>query len=412
MKTQQEENQFLQTEQHVYGARLKAARILLSVSAVDLAAEADLSASKISRIENSADPYTIADDELTRLSLALGVSRQWLLTPPSANLSTGSLHFRKNSRMNTSHVQAVMAWEMLMAELVNVLNPKVRFIPVNLPVVDLTQCSPEDAAMLTRQALGINARMPIDHIIRAAEKLGVFVETHDFDEQLHFKNHDASSTWASLASGASAPMIMCRTHSSWERTRFSVAHELGHLVMHRHGGGKHKEEEANRFASELIFPAQTMWEEIERPVTLASLLPLKLKWGMSLQALIMGCVRAGIINDARKTSLLKQLSARRNSDTGESWRTREPGADDRRVERPMLLGAVIAKAYGKPPKVDDLLTDLPIEHHNWFKSLLINFDLQWSKDINTEMKLEAAEQQLKADKSENVILFSSYQQNR
>lgn len=413
MQKNQEANQLLQAEYRIFGEKVKSARTLLGEPANAIAERANLSVSKMSRIENAPDSYPIADDELTRLALALGVSRNWLLEKPRAVISAQSMNFRKTTKMKAAHMQTVAVWETLMAELIDSLSSKVRFMPVSLPSISPSEVmTPETAAIETRKALGINTRMPVDHIIRAAEKLGVFVQTHDFDDELHLKNHDASSTWASLASGPTVPLMMVRTHSSWERTRFSVAHELGHLVMHRYGGGVDKEIEANRFAGEFLFPANTLWEEAPEPITLASLLPLKLKWGMSLQALVMNLRRAGIIDELRKKSLIKQLSARKNSDTGESWRTREPGADDRRVERPMMLGSAIGKAYGKPPRIDELLAALPTEHNNWYKSMLINFDLQWSKDLNAEMRLEAAEKQLRMSQEDNVVSFAQFRAQR
>ena len=47
------------------------------------------------------------------------------------------------------------------------------------------------------------------------------------------------------------PFIFLNISKSSERCRFDAAHELGHLVMHRHGiiEGRQMEQEANAFAS-------------------------------------------------------------------------------------------------------------------------------------------------------------------
>lgn len=408
MKEKWEETQFLQSEQYIYGERLKTARALAHLSAKEVSERANLSASKISRIENSWT-YTVSDEELNSLAFTINVAPSWFLTKPRVMDTSESLHFRKNSKLTSTDEQVISAWQKIMGELIEVLSEKVQFLPLNLPRVDVRKVSPEQAAQMTRQALGLTPTMPVDHVIRSAEKLGVFVQTHGFDEQLHLKNHDASSTWCNFSSGASFPLIICRAHSSWERTRFSVAHELGHLVMHRLGGNEAKEDEANRFAGEFLIPAETLARIVEEPITLASLRPLKDEWGLSIQALIYRCFNAGLLNKIRKDSLMRQLSARKDSATGQSWRIREPGADSRKVERPMMLGSAIGKAYGKPPRMEELFADLPAENNNWFKSMLMNFDLQWSRELNAEMRLEAAALKHSAAPShENVVSLANW----
>lgn len=63
---------------------------------------------------------------------------------------------------------------------------------------------------------------------------------------------DAFSVWRS-----NKPYIFLNTVKTAEHSRFDAAHELGHLVLHKHGGpgGRAAEDEANRFASSFLMPS-------------------------------------------------------------------------------------------------------------------------------------------------------------
>src|SRR5690242_21438073 len=73
--------------------------------------------------------------------------------------------------------------------------------------------------------------------------------------------------------------IWVSQHEPWERRRFSIAHEVGHHILHAPSGGavfcragdlrpdpdspEHlREREANRFAAELLMPADLVEQEV------------------------------------------------------------------------------------------------------------------------------------------------------
>jgi Zn-dependent peptidase ImmA (M78 family) len=66
-----------------------------------------------------------------------------------------------------------------------------------------------------------------------------------------YKNVDAFSVW-----DENTPLILLNTFKSSERSRFDAAHELGHLVLHKHGVPRSKkaEQDANSFAAEFLMP--------------------------------------------------------------------------------------------------------------------------------------------------------------
>ncbi len=72
-----------------------------------------------------------------------------------------------------------------------------------------------------------------------------------------------------------------------EHGRFDAAHELGHLVLHRHGspGGREAEREAHAFASAFLMPEASVIARAPRFATIDQLEKLKRIWGVSVAAL-------------------------------------------------------------------------------------------------------------------------------
>lgn len=99
-----------------------------------------------------------------------------------------------------------------------------------------------------------------------------------------------------------------------DRFRLTLAHELGHLVMHSRKGN-HSEAEANRFASALLMPDDEFDAAmIERP-TIRQLTELKSSWGISIAALVYRAHQFGHLDDRSYRSMQIQMS---------KWRKREP----------------------------------------------------------------------------------------
>jgi Zn-dependent peptidase ImmA (M78 family) len=118
------------------------------------------------------------------------------------------------------------------------------------------------------------------------------------------------------------------------RQRFDVAHELGHLIMHSDAdpGGRFVEEQAHRFASELLMPAAEIRDAL--PATMGgnvwvSLARLKEHWGVSMQALLYRARRLGRLGDVSYRNAMTTISAR-------GWRRDEPGLITT-IEQPSLL---------------------------------------------------------------------------
>lgn len=107
-----------------------------------------------------------------------------------------------------------------------------------------------------------------------------------------------------------------------------------------------QEEEASRFASELLAPVEEVIKDLPRVVTLAALLEAKFKWGISLAALIRHLHSNDVITDQRKKTLYRQLYTRKNPEKGRSYGATEPGWDKYLPERPALISAWLKHITG------------------------------------------------------------------
>ena len=105
-----------------------------------------------------------------------------------------------------------------------------------------------------------------------------------------------------------------------DRSRFDAAHELGHLVMHSPDdeGSKVAEQQAHRFAAAFLMPANDIRGELPAKADWPRLLDLKVKWQVSIAALLMRARTLGVMSPNAYTQGYKFMSMR-------GWRKVEPG---------------------------------------------------------------------------------------
>ncbi|MBO9534452.1 MAG: ImmA/IrrE family metallo-endopeptidase, partial [Solirubrobacteraceae bacterium] len=120
-----------------------------------------------------------------------------------------------------------------------------------------------------------------------------------------------------------------------DRIRLSLAHELGHAVMHRFRplqDERRAEPEAYAFATALLLPRAEFDHLVPPDLTLGHARDLKRAFGVSVQAIVREAASRHLISQTRYRSLYKQVSAR-------GWRYDEP--DTIRIERPELWTRVL-----------------------------------------------------------------------
>lgn len=123
---------------------------------------------------------------------------------------------------------------------------------------------PAEAAEQARNAIRVKPDEPIDDIIGLLEAAGAKVFPRDFELPKVFG--------FSAARADNGPAIAVNTSLgiSIERQIFTVAHELGHLIMHEDSyvglagdGNGDEEAEANQFGSHFLLPKKAFEQELE-----------------------------------------------------------------------------------------------------------------------------------------------------
>ena len=256
--------------------RLELARKRCRYTAKSLAEAAKISPVTLSRIVNRKQE----PDEATVVALAgaLNYPVAFFFKDEPPKIRTEAVSFRSLSTMTARERDAALAAGELAFELMDWV--KDRF---TLPEPDLLYMGPKHeqdpaaTARMVRQHWAIGEK-PIGGIIRLLESKGVRV----FSLSEETKNVDAFSCWR-----GDEPFIFLNTKKSTEHSRFDAAHELGHLVLHKHGGprGREAETEANNFASAFLMPHADLASRIPFVSSARQIISAKKRWGVSAVAL-------------------------------------------------------------------------------------------------------------------------------
>ena len=79
--------------------------------------------------------------------------------------------------------------------------------------------------------------------------------------------------------------MFLNTFKTTEHSRFDAAHELGHLVLHKHGGakqGRSAEHEAHLFAASFLMPEADVRATIPFVTSLDQIVRAKARWEFSV----------------------------------------------------------------------------------------------------------------------------------
>ena len=311
------------------GARLTLARHLAGLRKSDLASRIDKSATAVAAWESGAKRPAAA----TVAQLALGLSVDpgfFAARPTDVSAVSTTPHFRSLRSTSQLARDQAFAYGQLAVDIATSLERHVEFPNLDLPILQVAvdgrdDDGPERAAQYVREQWGMNVG-PVGHLVRMLENHGVLV--------VFSPPRVASVDAYSFDSRLRPVVVLNPMKRDYYRQRFDVAHELGHLVMHGDAepGNRTVEEQAHRFASELLMPAGEIWDLL--PATMGgnvwgTLAKLKEQWGVSMQALLFRARSLGRLGDVSHRNAMTTISTR-------GWRRNEPGLVEI-LEQPSLL---------------------------------------------------------------------------
>ena len=323
------------------GQRLKLARGAagLSLRALEGRISGRVTAQAIGKYErNESMP---SSGVLIALADALGVSVEYLTS--DQDLVLEAVEFRKKAisrkreeaRVEARIVDLVERYltveELLALPSVDWNRPREAPYPV---VDDLAEVEQSAFSLRTYWDLGRN---PIPSMVELLEECGIKVLAFDLSAI------GGLTAYARRGGNRVASVIVVNSKDSGERQRFTLAHELGHLVLAVDADVK-PEPAAHRFAGAFLMPADVLRMEVGRRRTSigwSELFSLKRLFGVSVQALVYRCRDLGIISEVLFRRLFQNMSR-------QGWRSppyREPQAIPR--EEPTRFERLCSRALAE-----------------------------------------------------------------
>ena len=287
--------------------RIKNARKLKGLSLQDVAEELEVSKQMISKYEKG---LSIPDSsKLIKLSRLFDLKVDYFFN--SFKVDFGEINFRKKSTFPVKKQNQLK--ENIRIRLENYI-----YIEDCLSI-DYTFKNPiEDIEINTAKdtELAVNKLRskweigtdPVHNIIQLLEDKKIrIVEVDDTEDKF-----DGLATYVNNK----FPVIVINKNFPVERKRFSLLHELGHLLLNISSGCELNEENAcNKFASEFLLPRKTVINEFggkRKHVSINELISVQIKYGISVKAIVYSLKDSGVLNENQHASFYKRIRFNRS----------------------------------------------------------------------------------------------------
>jgi len=321
--------------------RLSLARMRRRLTGKALSEQADLAQDTISRLERGL--HEPDADTVSRLARALTYPAEFFLLPDPIDVEPGAVSFRSLSKMSAKEHDAAISAGSLGLQLYEWVDD--RFDLPSPDLIDLSyETDPEMAAQALRQHWGLGER-PIGNMIGLLETHGVRV----LSLAENTAKVNAFSFWRD-----SKAFIFLNNFKTAESSIFDTAHELGHLVMHRHAGTKGDrgfEREADSFAAHFLMPRNDVVSRVPRPISVEVVLKAKLRWRVSAMAMAYHLRTLGRLSDFQYKSICIELGRR-------GYRSAEPIGVER--ETSLVWPKVLGQLWQERVTRTDIAADLSI----------------------------------------------------
>lgn len=309
----------------VNGERVRQAREMAALTQAELARRVNVSQAMVAHVENGLKQPSIELAEAIARETKLGI--EFLQRPSGPTLPEGTLMFRAGAAASARDLTQARRMADCVLEMYYGMAAQFDLPPVGLHP---TLGTPASAASAAREMLGLPFDRPIPHLVRSFEKAGGIVISIP-----KLPGREAFAVWA-----GDRPIVGIVTASSSDRLRFSFAHEIGHLLMHvRPTSQRDAERDAHKFAAELLMPETALRYDFQRGMDLNALGALKLKWGVSINSLVMRARELNLLSRRQMDTLMKQIASR-------GWRSREPEHLDLPLEKPRAFRQMAEQIYG------------------------------------------------------------------
>jgi len=290
----------------------------------ELADRLGIAKSYLSRIEQ--EPWLLNPELLKRISSELNFpveffTQQGEILPPN-------LTYRKREKVPAKFLNQIEANINIYRLGIEKLLEQINYQSANLPKYN--DADPQVCAQKLRRLWKI-PKGEINNLTKILEQQGILLLSFDFGTE----RIDGRSIFINKQH----PVIFTNALMLGDRQRFTLAYQLGHLVMHMHAfpsSSRDLSHEANLFAAEFLMPEKDILKDFSEPLTLARLGELKRKWKVSMIALLFRAHDIAAISNNQKRYLLEHFNKL-------NIRRREPVETDIQKEKPLLFRSLLTR---------------------------------------------------------------------
>jgi len=266
-----------------WGERLQVAREFKGLSQKELSDEVAASPALVSLCE--AGKKNPSRDLVEAFGAVLGFEPEFFYFEIKDVFREEQCSFRHRRSTPERIKNKIRAHATLVGLVIEHLRSSFRFPAQDIPEVPASLSSAEEieaAAEKSRSYWKLSLDSPIMQVGRVLERAGVIVVPHLSEE---VRKVDAFSRC-----GPTAIIILNQSIKSTSRWNFDIAHECGHLVMHKgiHTGSLETEAAADRFASAFLMPRNVFAREFHASPSFSwpHIFALKRRWRTSAAAIV------------------------------------------------------------------------------------------------------------------------------
>ncbi|MBX7227789.1 MAG: XRE family transcriptional regulator [Chitinophagales bacterium] len=296
-------------------------REIRGITQGELADKISMSHTSISKMEKG--EINISDDTLNDIAQATNFPVSFFTQ--EYEVYPEPLTYRKREKVAQKLLSPIQAKINLIKFNVQHLLAELDISGTTIPIQQVTETNtPAVIAQKVRKAWKITSPV-IDNVVHLLEEKGIITACFDFaTERVDSRCITTDNRY---------PAIIFNKTLLGDRQRFSLAYQLGHLIMHVYytiDWNRDVGHEANLFASEFLMPEKEIRKDFDNGITLALLASLKKKWKVSMISLLYRADDLGYLTPNQKRYLLQQFNE-------QNIRRREPKELDIPPEQPNLL---------------------------------------------------------------------------
>jgi Zn-dependent peptidase ImmA (M78 family)/DNA-binding XRE family transcriptional regulator len=315
------------------GEMVRLARQARGMTQKELAGEVGITQAYVSMIEDGERNPTNSQEE--SIANALGFPIAFFYSQdPVLGPSIGEIFHRRKKHIPSKQLERFYAWANIETfsarKLLDAIEwPECTLVPLSLDIDVETE---EDAAAFLRARWYVPTG-PIRNVSSLLARAGILV----LPAAYAVPEIDGMSYWVADM----PPVISINVDTSQDRLRFTLMHEVGHMVLHHRSSPRAVSDsielEANNFSSAFLMPASEIRPQL-KGLTLTRLADLKRHWKVSMAALLMRARQLETISPREEKDLWKELARR-------GWKRREPAQLDVHGEDPVAMYRQLVRVH-------------------------------------------------------------------